>query len=392
MVNRQLGIEALAHRGLLAAVAGLGAGGGALVVAQAYLLTQAIDRIFLGKQDLAAVAGILWLLFSLALLRAAVSYLEGVLAFKLAAAVKTGIRQRLISHLFGLGPVALARQPAGELVNVLSEGVENLEAYFSRYLPQLAKAVVIPASILLIVGALDLTSAVIMLITAPLIPVFMILIGKVAEKMNARQWETLNRLSAHFLDVLAGLTTLKLFGRSSEQTAVIARVSKEFREATMDVLKVAFLSALVLELLATISTALVAVTVGLRLVYSEVTFAQALFVLLLAPEYYLPLRLLGSQFHAGMAGTTAAADIFRLFALTGAQATGGHVPLPVQQRIAIEFHDVYAAYQGGERPALAGVSFTINAGRHIAIVGAVAPARVRWRHCCWALFCLPREK
>lgn len=339
------------------------------MVIQAYYLTQVIDRIFLGKQGLTAVIPVLVLLVGIALLRALFMYGEGVLAFKLAAEVKTALRQRLLSHVLGLGPVAMAQQPAGELVNIISEGIEKLDAYFSKYLPQLVKAVVIPVFILAAVGPLDGTSAVIMLVTAPLIPIFMILIGKMAEKRNLRQWETLTRLSAHFLDVLAGLTTLKLFGRSREQLAIINRISSEFRSATMEVLRIAFLSALTLELLATISTALVAVTVGLRLLYGDITFTQALFVLLLAPELYQPLRQLGSQFHAAMDGKSAAADIFRLLALQGPRAASGSEPLVRQSQIAVEFRDVYADYQQGSSPALAGISFALEAGQHLAVVG-----------------------
>ena len=369
LLDKQLVKEAGKQRGLLAVVTLLGAGGGVLVVIQAYYLTQVIDQIFLGKQELVVVAPVLWLLAGLALLRAVIMYGEGVLAFTLASEIKAALRQRLVNHVLALGPVTMAQQSAGELINIISEGVENLDAYFSKYLPQLLKAVIIPVFILVAVGPLDTTSAGIMLVTAPLIPVFMILIGKLAEKRNLRQWETLNSLSAHFLDVLAGLTTLKLFGRSREQLAIITRVSNEFRDATMDVLKVAFLSALVLELLATISTALVAVTVGLRLLYGEVTFTQALFVLLLAPEYYQPLRMLGSQFHAGMDGKSAAADIFRLLAIKGQVMAEGSTPMALKQQIALEFREVYADYQQGARPALAGVSFTLKAGRHMAVVG-----------------------
>lgn len=369
MLQKDLSREAGKKYGLLITVICLGAGSGILAITQAYYLTQVIDSLFLGRQGLDVVAATLWLLVGVAIGRALVMYLEGILAFSLAAAIKSSLRQRLMHHLLRQGPVTLAQYPAGELVNVLSEGIESLEAYFAKYLPQLAKAVSIPVLILLAVGTIDLTSTAIMLVTAPLIPVFMLLIGKMAERRNTKQWETLNSLSAHFLDVLSGLTTLKLFGRSLEQIGVIARVSKEFREATMDVLKVAFLSALALELLATISTALVAVTVGLRLVYGEITFMQAFFVLLLAPEYYLPLRMLGSQFHAGMSGKTAAAAIFRLFELTGRPASGGLLSLPRTRQIALEFQDVYATYQQGERQALSGVSFVLAPGQHLAIVG-----------------------
>ncbi|WP_371365422.1 ATP-binding/permease protein CydD [Sporomusa rhizae] len=369
MLQKELSREAGKKYGLLLMVTCLGVGSGIFAIAQAYYLTQVIASLFLSRQELAAVTTTLWLLGGIAVGRALVMYWEGVLAFTLAAAIKSGLRQRLLHHLLRQGPVSLAQYPAGELVNVLSEGIESLEAYFANYLPQLAKAVCIPVLILLAVGAIDLTSTAIMLVTAPLIPVFMVLIGKMAERRNTRQWEVLNSLSAHFLDVLSGLTTLKLFGRSLEQIAVIARVSKQFREATMDVLKVAFLSALALELLATISTALVAVTVGLRLVYGEITFTQAFFVLLLAPEYYLPLRMLGSQFHAGMSGKTAAAAIYRLFELTGGRASDGLIPMPPTRQLALEFRDVHAAYQQGKRIALSGISFVLDPGQHLAIVG-----------------------
>ncbi|MGL5514980.1 MAG: thiol reductant ABC exporter subunit CydD, partial [Sporomusa sp.] len=368
LIDKQLCRQAVKERGLVATVAGLGLGGGVLAVIQAYCLTQVIDLIFLGSQELTAAYRLLWQLVGLALIRAVVTYVEGIAAFSLAAAVKTALREKLLNRLLSSGPVTLAEQPTGELINIVNEGVESLEAYFSKYLPQLAKAAFIPLLILMIVWPLDLTSAILMLITAPLIPVFMILIGKAAEKMNTRQWETLNSLSAHFLDVLAGLTTLKLFGRSLEQITIIGRISREFRDVTMSVLKVAFLSALTLELLATLSTAIVAVALGLRLLYGEITFSQAFFVLLLAPEYYLPLRLLGSQFHAGMAGKSAAADIFRLLALAGQSRETGAEPFSAD-RITVAFNDVSATYQNGARPALAGVSFVLDAGQHLAIVG-----------------------
>ncbi len=357
------------QHGLLAKIAGLGISNGLLAVVQAYYLSQIIDNVFLGGQDVSAVKVSLWLLAGLVCLRALLTYREEVLAFELAAAVKTALRERLTRQLFRLGPVALANQPAGELLTVMSEGIENLEAYFAKYLPQLFKAFCIPLLILAVVWPIDRTTAAIMLVTAPLIPVFMILIGKAAERMNQRQWETLNKLSVHFLDVLAGITTLKIFGRSREQIAIITRISQEFRDATMDVLRVAFLSALALELLATISTALVAVALGLRLLYAEVTFGQAFFLLLLAPEYYLPLRLLGSQFHAGMAGKTAAADIGRLLSLTGGGRFTGNERLLSPQQISLAFTKVHAAYQEGSRPALSDISFTLAAGQHLAIVG-----------------------
>ncbi len=176
--------------------------------------------------------------------------------------------------------------------------METLDAYFSQYLPQLATAALVPLTILAFVFPLDALSGLVLLLTAPLIPIFMILIGSHTKVLTQRQWTTLSRMSAHFLDVLQGLTTLKLLGRSREQIEVIALISDRFRATTMEVLRFAFLSALTLELLATLSTAVVAVEIGLRLLYGYLAFEQAFFVLILAPEFYLPLRQLGSRFHA----------------------------------------------------------------------------------------------
>jgi ATP-binding cassette subfamily C protein CydD len=212
----------------------------------------------------------------------------------------------------------------------------------------------------------------------------MILIGDLANRQSRKQWAQLSRLSAHFLDTLQGLTTLKLFGRSRDQTQMIARISDEFRDATMRVLRIAFLSAFALELLATISTALVAVQVGLRLLGGHLAFDEALFALILAPEYYLPLRMLGARFHAGVAGATAAGRIFEVLETPvgpspqtpphrverGSPRVGAihELPLP-ESPFTIAFDDVYYAYDGGERPALNGVTFEMRPSETVALVG-----------------------
>lgn len=180
------------------------------------------------------------------------------------------------------------------------------------FLPNLALAALVPLALLVCVAPVDLLSAAIFALTAPLIPLFTWLVGRLAESLARRQWQSLSRLSAHFLDVIQGLPTLKLFGRSREQSANIAAVGERFRLATMAVLRVAFLSALSQELLATISTAIVAVQVGLRLLYGNLGFEQALFILILAPEFYQPLRNLGASFHASAPGVAAAHEVFEL--------------------------------------------------------------------------------
>jgi ATP-binding cassette subfamily C protein CydD len=366
----------------------LGFLGGLVMVLQARLLSQVVGRVFLGGGTLHDVQPGLLILLTLALVRAALTWGGEVAAQRVAGRVKSQLREYLSAHLLALGPAFARDERSGELSNTITEGVEALDAYLSQYLPQLALAALVPLTILTFVFPLDLLSGLVLLLTAPLIPLFMVLIGSVTAALTRRQWTALSRMSAHFLDVLQGLTTLKLLGRSREQLQTIAQVSDRFRQTTMGVLRVAFLSALVLELVATISTAVVAVEVGLRLLYGRLAFEQAFFVLLLAPEFYLPLRLLGSRFHAGTSGLAAAQRIFEIldqgrWTPTGdegkpqARPVSGAIqpiyqstrPRGVPSTFHIRFQDVHYAYDGGERPALKGVSFQIMAGQRVALVG-----------------------
>ncbi|NIW43541.1 MAG: thiol reductant ABC exporter subunit CydD, partial [Gammaproteobacteria bacterium] len=225
-----------------------------------------------------------------------------------------------------------------------------MDAYFSQYIPQLVLAVLVPVTFLFVVFPVDLLSGFVLLLTAPLIPVFMVLIGSIAQSLTRKQWKTLSRMSAYFLDVLQGLTTLKILGRSREQTARIKQISEQFRDQTMGVLRVAFLSALALEMIATISTAIVAVEIGIRLLYGRIEFQPALFVLLLAPEFYLPLRSLGTRFHAGMAGVAAASRIFEIFT---SKTVIDEIPGSSQGKVLeieeIRFEQVSGSYPDGRR-------------------------------------------
>jgi ATP-binding cassette subfamily C protein CydD len=370
MVDKRLMNQLKQHRRQFSVLVGLGLGGGVLAVLQADFMAKIINGVFLAQLDWAGVSQWMAALFVVMTLRSIFVWLIEVTAHSLAAYIKKSMRQRILTSLFALGPMYIRRQQTGELINVLVEGVENLEPYFAKFLPQLFTAVTVPLVVLSVVFPLDVTTAIILLLTAPLIPVFMIFIGRTAEQVNKRQWETLSRLSAHFLDVLQGLTVLKIFGRSIEQIQVIHRMSSEFRDKTLSVLKIAFLSALVLELVATISTALVAVTIGLKLLYYKMEFSQAFFLLLLAPEFYLPLRQLGTHFHAGMAGSAAAERIFGILSLPSRDVKEGTISLPRQRQVSIAFENVHYAYDNGERPALNGVSFAIEPGETVALVGA----------------------
>ena len=294
---------------------------GWLTIGQAYFVSSTVDGVFLQGRSLAEVSG--WLRFILFLIagRGILTWINEVSANAIAVKIKSDLRERLFNHILNLGPAYTRRQRTGELTTAAVEGIEALDAYYSQYLPQLIITALIPISILMVVFPLDLLSGIVMLVTAPLIPFFMVMIGKGAEIVTRRQYQTLSRLSAHFLDSLQGLTTLKLFGQSKAHAKNIAKVSDQFRDQTLNVLRITFLSALALELLATLSTAVIAVEIGLRLLYARMEFREAFFLLILAPEFYLPLRMLGARFHAGMAGTTAAKRIFEIL----------DTPVPVPQ-------------------------------------------------------------
>jgi ATP-binding cassette, subfamily C, bacterial CydD len=268
-----------------------------------------------------------------------------------------------MAHLLALGPTYTRQERSGELVNTATEGVEALDAYFADYLPGLFNALLVPLLILVVVFPIDLWTWLVLFFTAPLIPFLMALIGIVAGLVARRQYGAMSRMSAHFLDVMQGLTTLKLFNRSRQQVGTIESITNQFRETTMKVLRVAFLSALTLEMLATLSIALVAVEIGVRLLNGGIPFTDALFLLVIAPDYYLPLRSLGAKFHAGTEGTAAAARIYEVLDTPLPDRPTGTPP----GSLAIRFDDVHFAY--GDRPALNGMHFDAPEGKITALVG-----------------------
>jgi ATP-binding cassette subfamily C protein CydD len=366
-LDRRLLDLARSHRISLFASVALGWLGGVVTVVQAWLLAHIIAEVFLGGADRAAVASVLGWLLVAAAVRAALSWAADAVAAHAAAGVKHELRSRVFARLLDRGPVAAQRERTGELVTLLTNGVESLDAYIAQYLPQLALAAAIPVTVAAVVLSRDLLSGVVFILTAPIIPIFMYLIGRLADARSRRQWLDMARLSAFFLDIIQGLTTLKILGRSREQIAAIGRVSEAFRSSSMAVLRIAFLSALVLELVTTLSVAVVAVEIGLRLLGGRLEFAAAFFVLLLAPEFYLPMRRLGASFHAGLAGATAAARLFEILEgerRSSRPSAGRRMP----QRPSLTLEGVSFAYPG-ERRALDDVSLTIDPGETVALVG-----------------------
>ena len=356
---------------------GLGLFSGFLLIAQAWFLASAINGVIFEKQTLHEVQNWLWMLLAVFLIRAILAWASEKAAFHASAKIKQQLRDKLHRHLLNAGPITLGTEGSGERVNTLVDGIEALENYYARYLPAMSLIVLVPLSILVFVFPIDWISATVMLVTAPLIPFFMILIGKGTESLNKKQWRKLARMSAHFLDMIQGLTTLKIFNTSKREADLIARISDDYRRSTMSVLRVAFLSSLVLEFLATVSIAMVAVLIGFRLYYGEMDFLLGFFVLLLAPEFYLPLRNMGTHYHARMEAIGAAEqmiDILETPILNAADATDStdkninDTLSPINKPSNIQFKNISFHYEKG-RQALDNFSLEIKAGERIALIG-----------------------
>ncbi|UIX32679.1 thiol reductant ABC exporter subunit CydD [Streptomyces sp. GQFP] len=353
-----------ATRRFLLAVVGLGAVGAGLVIAQAMLIAEVVVGAFQDGLSVTELRTPLLLLVAVAGARAVVSWLTELAAHRTSAAVKSELRGRLLERSVALGPGWLSGQRTGSLVALATRGVDALDDYFSRYLPQLGLAVVVPVAVLARIVTEDWVSAAIIVGTLPLIPVFMVLIGWATQSHMDRQWRLLSRLSGHFLDVVAGLPTLKVFGRAKAQAESIRRITGEYRQATMRTLRIAFISSFALELLATLSVALVAVTIGMRLVHGEMDLYIGLVILILAPEAYLPLRQVGAQFHAAAEGLAAAEEIFAVLETPVPESGTGAVP-----EGGVAFEGVTVRYPGRSVDAVADVSFAVEAGETVALVG-----------------------
>ncbi|HYX60264.1 MAG TPA: thiol reductant ABC exporter subunit CydD [Streptosporangiaceae bacterium] len=362
--------QAGSARGYLAVTVALGLAGAVLILFQADLLSRALAGAARGT-GIAALSGVLAWLGVVVTGRAVAAAGGETAALRAAAAVKSGLRRRLSAHVLRLGPQWLGGQPRGAITTLATRGLDGLDPYFARYLPRLVLGVAVPLAVLARVAFADWISAVIIAVTLPLIPLFGILIGWHTRAQTQRQWQLLARLGGHFLDVVAGLPTLKLFGRARAQAEVIGEVTRAHRKATMAALRVAFLSALALELTAALATALVAVEIGLRLLAGHVGYQTALLVLLLTPEAYLPLRNASAEFHASADGSAAARRAFEIL----------DTPLPAQPVTAARSTDVDLShaditlravsltYPNRARPALDEVSLTVRPGEHIVLTG-----------------------
>jgi ATP-binding cassette, subfamily C, bacterial CydCD len=366
-LDRGLLADPVARRGLVA-VALCSVLQSVAIVAAAALLAQVISAVFLHHASLRAVQVPLVVFGLCVLLRAVLIWLAEGIGHRTAALLVSELRSRSLRRLVLRGPIALAGERTGEVAGLLTSGLDALDPYFARFLPQLVAAVAIPLAAIAYVASVDWVSAVILLVTVPLILAFMVVIGWTAERSTRRRWRTFQVLGGHFLDVLQGLPTLRLHGRGPAQAERIGDMSRRLRRATMETLRVAFLSSFALELLASLGTALLAVTIAIRLVDGTLDLRSGLTVLILAPEVYLPLRALGAAFHGCMDGVEAARRLDAMCAGVAEVPASTSVPARAIARCDIAFEHVWFAHQG-RADTVSDLTTTIAAGERVLVCG-----------------------
>ncbi len=366
----------IARRWLLLAIA-VGMGSGALLVGQAHLLSQIVHGAFMDGLDRHRLIPLFFLLITIIVTRAGLGWWREVAGFKAGAAVRGQVRKALMDHIVRVGPVGISHLPTGLLVSSALEQVDALHNFIARYLPQMALAALLPMVLLAFIFPISWAAGGVLLVAAPLIPLFMILVGMGAESISQKHFQALARMSAHFLDVLKGLPTLKLFGRSKDQAEEVQKTSRRYRQRTMAVLRVAFLSSAVLEFFSAISIALVAVYLGMYFLGyinfgaydKQLDFSAGFFILLLAPDFFLPLRELGAHYHARADAVGAAQEIRKVFDLPITAASGKLDGERVGAPKEIVFQGVSVHYPRTDQHGLQAVDLTISKEKRIALVG-----------------------
>lgn len=382
LLDRQLLRQTRPHRLALVLIAVSGIFCAGSIVVQAWFTAEIINSIFLSGIPASSLSKQLIILLIAIICRAFFQFWTEAISARMGIDIQISLRHAIIQKFSRMGPVLAAGEKSGELTSTLTDGVEALDPYFSQYIPQLILAALIPLLLSVSILPGDPISFAILILTAPLLPVFMYLLGSMSEKSTRKQWQLLVRLGTHFYDTIQGLQLLKSINRSVSRGEEIHQNNEQYHHLTMSVLKLTFISAFMLEFIATISTAVIAVEIGLRLLAGNLQFMNALFVLLLAPEFYLPLRQLGLKFHAGMSGRAASIRIFQLLAM---DETIYHEPDAesvirtahleqsprddLDQYFPITFLNVNVKYPGMKVHILRDISFHLNRFEKIALVG-----------------------
>lgn len=337
-----------------------------LILAQAWLLSRGVSSVF-AAHHLDGVAMWCGLLAAVFCGRACLAWLQESLAHRASASVKSQLRRDILQAR--LSRPTDATMPSGTLISLMTTGLDALDGYYSKYLPQLVLAVIVPAVLATAIGLNDLTSLVIVVVTIPLIPVFMALIGWRTEAAVAKRFKVATRLANHFADLVAGLPTLQVFGRARAQLEGLRRTEAANRSETMRTLRISFLSSFILELLATLSVALVAVTVGFRVAAGGMDLRTSLFILILAPEVFLPVRQVGVLFHDAADGMAAAEVSFGLIESGRPTAPKSDVEIASPREVPVVISGLTHTYEGTDRAAPDGLSLRIEPGSVVALVG-----------------------
>lgn len=359
-------------RGRLALTVGLGELAGVLLIVQTALLVRIGNGVIFGHETLVSLTPYFGYLLVTILVRSVVAWSSRRAGFACSGSVKHSLREELLQHLGRIGPVTLGGEHAGEIANTAVDAVEALDGYYARYLPQRAIASLLPLTVLAVVFPLDWISGITLLVTAVFIPVMMILIGEDAHERNQKLWGKLSVMSARFLDTLQGVTTLKIFGAAKREGKVIEDISEEYRHSTMSVMRIAFVSALMLELISTVSIAIVAIASGLRMLAGHMPFAPGYFILLIAPEYFLTLRNLGTYYHSRMEAVSAAEHIVRILRIPPEDKNPLGAPARNAAKVApasLTFRDVGFGYTDERGKVLTDIDLDIAPGEHLFIVG-----------------------
>ena len=339
-----------------------------IVITQAIVLGELLASVFIGGKQFADVKGQLILLAVLVIVRAISAWFSDYISARSSATAKSELRMAVLTRSAKLGPAWINSKRSSDLTNTATRGLDALDIYFSRYLPQLVLSAIIPLAVGVAILTQDILSAVVVALTVPLIPFFMALVGWVTQSKVDKQWHSMQALSGHFLDLVSGLPTLKAFNRSRFQAKTIKSVGEDYRTSTMGVLRVSFLSSLVLELIATLSVALVAVAIGLRLVNGTMQLREGLIVLLLVPEVYLPLRQVGANFHAVAEGLEAANHMFEILEHPLVEeGDGSKATCPEPKKITIT--NLTYTYPLAQTPALTNLSATYSEGSISVLTG-----------------------
>lgn len=366
----------------------LGGSAGACIIAQAWLLAHILHQAVINGVARAELLAPFAVLLGVIIIRAGLTFGRELCNQRASTLMRQSVRRELLEHVHDLGPAAVGSQQTAPLAGVLLEQVEALHGYIAQYRPQRKLALLIPLMIAAVAFSVSWVVGLIFVLTAPLIPLFMVMIGRGADRLSRKNFQQLARMSAHFLDTLQGLTTLKLFRRSADEAERIGASSDDYRKTTMATLRVAFLSSAVLEFLVSVAIAMTAVFLGLTYLHyldvglyaRDLTLQTGLFLLLLAPEFYQPLRELGAHYHARAATLGAAEEIRHILAMRPANPAE---PAPAEisaTSIALEMRHVSFAYDQGRRPALNDFSLSVKAGQWIAVVGASGAGKTTLLH------------